>query len=440
MRSLKGHLTLLIGAGLLALLALQAAGLRVIPGALVEDYVLTRLEHDADTLYARLLAAAEPVELFAGSVGIIYERPLSGHYFRIDTGDAVLRSRSLWDEDLPLAALVPGEARTARLPGPLDQTLLVLSRGYQVAGQAVTIAVAEDVSAMERTVARLERQLLGAMLAAVVLVLLLQLLVIRRALRPVDAAVAACRSLERGAPAPVELRAPREIEPLVEAINRLVRHHGRRLARQRRALGNLSHALKTPLAVLGQIADETAARGDHATAEALRAPLATMHRTVERELRRARLAGRDQPGAGFDARAELPPLAEALQRLYEGRVTIDLDVRGEPAPLDAEDMLELFGNLLDNACKWAAARVRVSVRQGRDLDAVIEDDGPGVAPEAYARLGQPGVRLDEQTPGHGLGLAIVHDVVDQYEGRVAYGRSSALGGLSVTLHISGAGR
>jgi signal transduction histidine kinase len=435
MGSLKLRITLLVGACLLLLLAAQAAGLRIIPGALVQDYVLTRLEHDADTLYARLVDGTEPVDVFTRTVGIIYETPLSGHYFRIDSGDAVIRSRSLWDEDLPLSALAPRERRIDRLPGPANQSLLVHSRGYEVRGQPVTISVAEDVSAMERTVARLERRLLAAMTAAIALVLLLQFLLIRRALRSVDEAVVACRRLESGGAAPLQVRAPREIEPLVEAVNRLIHHHGLRLERTRRALGNVSHALKTPMTVMSQVTDELAERGDPATAESLRRQLELMRNTVERELRRARLAGSGQPGAGFDARAEFQSLVEVLRQLHHDRVDMEVRVEGEPVPVDREDMLELFGNVLDNACQWAASRVSVSVRQGPGIHAVVEDDGPGVEEAMIGRLVQPGFRLDESTPGHGLGLAIARDVVEQYGGWIEFGRSAELGGLRVEVHI-----
>jgi len=435
MNSLKSRITLLVGICLLLLLAAQTLGLRIIPAALVQDYVATRLEHDADTLYARLLDDTDPVNVFARTVGIIYETPLSGHYFRIDTGETVLRSRSLWDEDLSIERLPSGEQLINRLPGPAGQSLLVYSRGYQVRGAPVTISVAEDVSAMERTVARLERQLLAVMLLGIGLVLFLQFLIVRHALRPVDAAVQACRKLEAGGSAPMTARAPREIEPLVDAVNRLIRHHGLRLERTRRALGNVSHALKTPLAVLTQVTDELEERGDRAAADALRPQLKIIRNTIERELHRARLAGRDHPGAGFNARAELEPLVEALNRLYQSRVHIALDIQGETVPVDSEDMLELFGNLLDNACKWARSQVRVTLRQGEGIHAVVEDDGPGVEEADLGHLGQPGMRLDEATPGHGLGLAIVHDVVAQYSGEIRYGRSLELGGLKVEVRI-----
>lgn len=435
MSSLKLRITFLVGICLLALLAAQSVGLRIIPGALVEDYVLTRLEHDADTLYARLVDGTEPVDVFSRTVGIVYETPLSGHYFRIDDGETVIRSRSLWDEDLPLSSLAAGNLHVGRIPGPAGQRLLVYSQGYLVRGAPVTVSVAEDISAMQRTVERLERQLLAAMAATIVVVLLLQFLVVQRALRPVDEAVAACRRLEYGGASPLTVRAPREIEPLVGAVNRLIHHHGLRLERTRRALGNVSHALKTPVAVLRQVTDELAERGDRPTADALRRQIELIGATIDRELHRARLAGSGHPGSGFDARTEFRDLVEALRRLHGDRVDIEVRVEGGTVPLDREDMLELFGNLMDNACKWAESRVWVTVRQGPGVQAVVEDDGPGVEDPVIGRLTQPGFRLDEHTPGHGLGLAIARDVVEQYGGWIEFGRSADLGGLRVEVHV-----
>ena len=430
MRSIKGRLTLTVTICLLTLLGLQAVGLRVIPHALLEDYVVTRLQHDAETLYAHFVAAPGDVRAFTRSVGIIYETPLSGHYFRIDTNGTAIRSRSLWDEDLPPIRLAPGDTQVAHIPGPARQNLLVYSGGYVAGDQMATISVAEDISAMEKTVQNLERALLLAMLAALGFVLLLQLVVIRKALHPLDEAVAACRRLESGEAVPVDIRAPTEVAPVVEAINRLIRHHGHRLERTRRALGNVGHALKTPLAVLVQISDEVASRGDSETAAVLRGQVDAMRNTIERELRRARLAGHGHPGAGFDASSELDALAGVLRRLHDNRVEIELDIRRTARlPIDTEDMNELFGNLLDNACKWASSKVRVTVYDEPVLHAVVEDDGPGVPQEDLTRLGTTGLRLDESRPGHGLGLAIVQDIVRQYGGEIRYGRSRGLGGL-----------
>ena len=436
MNSLRLRLHLLLLTGLALLLAAQMIGLRLIPQALVEDYVLTRLEHDADTLYARLLLQAELPEQINPTLGTVYDTPLSGHYFRIDAGSHIIRSRSLWDVDLPLPALRQAHSKVSRIAGPAGQQLLNYSQRYEVRGQMLTISVAEDVAVMEETVSRLERQLLSLSLFALLLVLVLQIWTLRRALRPLDDAVEACGLLESGQAHEMDEQGPRELRPLLQAINRLSRHHGLRLARSRRALGNVSHALKTPLAVLQQQADEMERRGEKTEAEAMRQQLGAMAQTIGRELQRARMAGSGIPGARFDARQELAALSEALMQLHHGRVQIDLLISGEPCALDADDMLELFGNLLDNACKWAKERVQVTVQQGPDgLRAQIEDDGPGVAAEAWEKLTRPGQRLDESRPGHGLGLSIVQDIIEQYHGTLAFSRSDEWGGLQVLVQI-----
>lgn len=438
--SLRLKLTLLAAAGLLALVLAQAAVLRVTLSTLVQGHVVEGLEHDLDTLYARLLESERPPAEFGAALGLVYSTPLSGHYFRIQGPGGVVRSRSLWDEDLKTPDVPVGHRRITRAPGPLDQRLVVLSRGYRIDGDRVTLSVAEEVGPLADAVARWQGRFLWATLVAVALVLGLQLWVIRRSLRPLDAAVAACRRLETGEARPVDDRGPREIAPVLQAVNRLVRHHGLRLNRSRRALGNVSHALKTPLAVLGQLADDLDAGGDSATARALRTQVSAMTGTVEREMRRARLAGKDHPGAGFQVRGELRSLAEVLERIHGGGVTLDLEAPDGVLPLDGEDMLELFGNLLDNAWRWAASRVRVRlwVSPRHTLEGIIEDDGPGLPAERRARLGQTGAVLDEGG-GHGLGLGIVQDIVDQYRGDIRYHGSVDLGGLRVefTLPLPG---
>jgi len=205
----------------------------------------------------------------------------------------------------------------------------------------------------------------------------------------------------------------------------------------RHAAGNLSHALKTPLAIVGQAADEAAERGDTALATTLRTQLDTMQATIERELGRARLAGSGAMGEGFDARKQLDSLAEALRRLHRERdIVIEIVAPERRFAVDREDMLELFGNLLDNACKWAHERVRLTIDDADGspsggLRFRIEDDGPGVPAALLGQLGSAGLRIDESRPGHGIGLAIVADIVAQYGGSIRYGRSDSLGGLCV---------
>lgn len=438
MSSLRNRLSLAAALVLLAAGAVLVVGLQEFPRRLVEGYVNSQLERDADLLYVHVHDAVDPVEAARGAAGAVYELPLSGHYFLISHDDLRIRSRSLWDEELPLVALAPSSKRTLRMPGPGNQSLLVFVKRFAAADGGWLVIVAADMSGLDAAIASFRRWLLAGAVLALLLLLCLQRWLIVRGLAPLDDAIEACRRLERGENTPIEASGPAEVRPMIDAINRLVRHQAQRLARVRHAVGNLSHALKTPLTVLAQAAEERGAAGDEAFAVTLQTQVNTMRASIERELRRARLAGRDSSGAGFEVRAQLESLANALERLHRSRnIVIELEVPEQHLPLDREDMLELFGNLLDNACKWARSKVRIEVIPGLadELAFVIEDDGPGVAPQALGQLGDAGMRIDEQQPGHGLGLAIVGDIIAQYGGSIRYGRSASLGGLRIDASL-----
>ncbi len=434
MNSLRNRLSLAVSLVLLAAAALLALGLQEFPRRLVENYVVSRLQRDADLLYVRIHDATDPVEAAQGAAGTVYELPLSGHYFRISHGDTLIRSRSLWDEELPAIALDPASERVQRLPGPAQQSLLLLAKRFSASDGGWLVIVAEDVSGLDAAIATFRRWLLAGAALALALLLWLQRRLIVRGLAPLDDAIAACRRLERGEITPVIVAAPAEVRPMLEAVNRLVHYQAQRLARVRHAVGNLSHALKTPLTVLAQTAEETRVSGNRALAATMRTQLEAIGATIERELRRARLAGGGPTGSGFEARAQLEGLAGALERLHRERdIAIEIAAPEQRFPLDREDMLELFGNLLDNACKWARTRVRVEIQPSvaDELVFAIDDDGPGVPEDALDQIAAAGMRTDEQRPGHGLGLAIVGDIIAQYGGSIQYGRSGSLGGLRV---------
>jgi signal transduction histidine kinase len=242
------------------------------------------------------------------------------------------------------------------------------------------------------------------------------------------------RAVARGDAGQLDEEVPSEVMPLVREVNRLLQLLGQRMQRSRNALGNLAHALKTPLNLLGQDLDELPPgelrnRLQH-QAEQIRG-------LTERELRRSHLSGGGAPGQQFDAAAELPSLIQALRRMHGGK---HLDIRSgtlpsQPLPLDRDDMLELLGNLLDNACKWARQVVLVAVEHPGGARIRVEDDGPGVADEVLQQLTDRGVRIDEQVAGHGLGLAIVRDVVRLYGGTLHFDRSPTLGGLRVQVDL-----
>jgi len=212
----------------------------------------------------------------------------------------------------------------------------------------------------------------------------------------------------------------------------------RRLLRSRQALGNLAHALKTPLTLLTHQAGHESIRAQPDLQREITAQLQAINRLIERELKRARLSGAALPGQRFDFSAEIPPLVATLASLYREK-RIDIATRlPDKAVLsaDREDMLELLGNLLDNACKWGKHKVLIEAECAPGNVAIrVHDDGPGCPKENLAWLAQRGARLDESAPGHGLGLAIALDIAADYGGRISFGRSGILGGFLVIVDL-----
>jgi len=206
-----------------------------------------------------------------------------------------------------------------------------------------------------------------------------------------------------------------------------------RLQRSRHAVGNLAHALKSPLGVLRGLQAEAPIAAE------LEQQTTHIQQLLERELKRARLAGRGVPGQQFDPAAELPTLVGLLEKMHAAReVCFDCEAPAGPRfRLDRDDMLELLGNLLDNAGKWADERVRCRFEGGGErMLLIVEDDGPGCSDQELSQLTGRGVRIDEGLPGHGLGLAIVQDIVSGYHGRLSFSRSAALDGLRVTVELN----
>jgi signal transduction histidine kinase len=436
MRSLERRLgvtlALLLSLLFVALAAMTLVGVR----QLHEAYVLTRLEHDSDTLVAALsVLPTGEVGVRQGRISAIYRQPLSGHYYLLlgPSGDAV-RSRSLWDETLHVAPQAPGSVTVAKTRGPAGQVLLARTAGYQRGGQGITLLVAEDLSTGERQVRRFQAGLMAFAFLGLGLVLLVQRAILRAGFRALDRVRDEVQEVARGTRESLTATVPTEIAPLSDAFNRVIGQLHQRLRRSREALGNLAHALKSPLSLVVQEMDalplEPGARSR------MRGQLDRIGQLIERELKRARLAGGGSARL-FDPARDVPDLVDAFARLYaeKGIVPETTDLPQRELPFDYEDLTELLGNLVDNACKFAHRQVRIGLRIGGGLTVCIEDDGPGVGTQDAARLATRGLRLDERRPGHGLGLAITHDIVEGYGGALAFDRSPALGGLRVTAVI-----
>jgi signal transduction histidine kinase len=275
-------------------------------------------------------------------------------------------------------------------------------------------------------------------LAALGLVLVIAVFVqVRYGLRPLARIEAALGAIRSGSAYHLEGEFPSEINPLATEINALLEQNAAVLKRARTHVGNLAHALKTPLAVLGN----EAAGAEGSLAETALRQAAVMQRHIDHHLSRARTAAARNVLGG---RTEVMPAAESLGRTLkrihaERRLDIAFDI-GPGAAFGGErqDLEEMLGNLMDNACKWAKAEVRVgaAVKDGL-LRLRVEDDGPGLAKEARDAVLKPGERLDESVPGAGLGLAIVRDIADLYGGAIAL-EDSDLGGLRVALTLPAA--
>jgi signal transduction histidine kinase len=436
MSSLTGRLSWGLVASLVAVFGLQWAVLVPAVGKIAEDQMITRLEHDAeDVLTAITFLPDGNVLVMGGPIDPIYERPLSGHYFVIWTGAQRLRSRSLWDEDLDLTR--QAASGPLHIRGPEGERLLVFSRTYELEHHRVTLAVAEDLSHVRNAVGAFQIAYGGVCLLALAVLIAVQRRIVTVTLRPLMDVRADVAALERGELDRLRETVPDEVRPLVQEINVLLAAMGRRVERSRAALGNLAHALKTPLTLLSQAAGRREVSGCPDLQETLEEETRKIGTLIERELKRARLAGAARPGRWVHLGEALTPLVAALKRLHgdkELEITLRVD-RGVRFPGDPEDMMELFGNLMDNACKWAAHRVRVTATDEGGLTALVEDDGPGASEADLERLAQRGVRLDESAPGHGLGLSIVRDVAASYGGEVRFGRSEDLGGFLARIRI-----
>jgi signal transduction histidine kinase len=437
--SLQRRLQLGLAASVLVLLPLLIWGAGKAVRGLVREHALSRLGHDVEALLgvAQFDQTGRP-RLPEVALAPVYRQPFSGHYYLvIDGSGGTQQSRSLWDDRIPLDPLAPGERRVLELEGPQQQSLLVLAAGFRKQGQALTVAAAEDVAPIEHDITRYQWATGLLALAVLAGLLLVQRTFVRRAFRSLDGLREDVRRVEIGEASGLREDVPDEVRPLVREVNRLLALLEQRLQRSRHAVGNLAHALKTPLTLLLQQVDGDALRDRPEARVALRLQAERIQDLMERELRRARLAGAGAVSRHFQPGRDVPALLDALRRMHdrEGlRIEAD-DLPDVAVPLDDEDMIELLGNLLDNACKWAASAVRLDLRVDGLLRIRVEDDGPGLADADAAQMLDRGTRLDEKRAGHGLGLAIVRDIVTLYGGRLTLERSAALGGLCVDVTL-----
>lgn len=434
MKSIQGRLSL----GLISVLVVIGVALAQLSLWLFEvglqRYLEAGLRNESENLLVALVRGPNGLQLDERRISPAYERPFSGHYFRIDFADGHWRSRSLWDQEFPQPEATGLHADLSL--GPEGQLLLVLRSDYKRLGQPLSISVAQDYTPVRASFQRMQRIGLGMGLAALLLILVLQRLTVKRALRPLERAREQIAQLQSGQRSQLDTQVPLELEPLVAQVNHLLAHTEDSLRRSRHALGNLGHALKTPMAVLFSLVAGERLAGHPELARALRDQLEQIEQRLGRELNRARLAGDALPSELFDCATELPGLVATLRMIHGHELSIICNQPpGLKLPWDREDLLEVLGNLLDNACKWADSEVRLTLAaHARGYVLEVDDDGPGIPQAQREAVVNRGSRLDEQVTGHGLGLGIVRDIVDAWGGTLAL-LASPQGGLRVRIGL-----
>jgi len=298
-----------------------------------------------------------------------------------------------------------------------------------------TVAVIEDDTPYRTQLGVFRRTLWFGLGGAGAVLVLLQLLVLRWGLQPLRRLAGELQRIESGEQTRIESSYPDELRPLAQGLNAMIQSERNQQTRYRNALDDLAHSLKTPLAVLRGVVD------DPGTTPALRQklsePLAQIQAITEHQLRKAAAAGRRTLAEPVRLRPLAEKLAAALTKVYADKSPqFELDI-ADPlrARADEGDLYELLGNLMDNAGKWCRRRIRVGARlASRELRLRVEDDGPGFPPDAEQLL-QRGVRADSLTPGQGIGLGAVAELVRVYDGEIALGRSE-LGGAQVDVKLS----
>lgn len=305
-----------------------------------------------------------------------------------------------------------------------------------------TVAVSEDAATITRQIAVFRRALWGYLGGAGLLLLGVQTLILRWSLQPLRRVTRAMDSVQRGRDKQLEGQFPHELSPLTDSINAFIDSEREHLERYRHTLADLAHSLKTPLAVLRTRLEDGASEAE--LREEVQAQVQRMTDIVGYQLSRAATSGHQLFAAPIEIEGYAEEVVRGLEKVYASKgalceFEIDPAARffGEPG-----DLQELLGNLLENAFKWTRRRVVLVVRTlpppaGRrpGVEIVVEDDGPGIPPERVASLLQRGVRGDERVQGHGIGLAIVQDIVRSYRGELRVDASPELGGARFGVHI-----
>ncbi len=400
------------------------------------------------TLVADLAAPEEANVKFPQSLGEpLFQLPLSGWYWqvtRLDPGTRDVRSsRSLWDGGLPHLEDLgikpdPDGSRSGYVSAPEDQRLRQVERTVDLGDEGhYLVAVAGDAAEITQETRSFDQALVITFSILTAVLLLTTMFQVRFGLAPLKRITDSLAAIRSGNAERLAGKFPEEIAPLARETNALIEANKEIVERARTHVGNLAHALKTPLSVM---VNEASARPRDPLAEKVLEQADIMRDQVARHLERARLAARlTVVGSLTEVKAVVVALARTMEKIHRDRSVV-IHVRAdEQARFRGErpDLEEMIGNLVDNACKWASSRVAIEVVRELRGDAqgvriVVDDDGRGLSPSERERVAQRGSRLDETKPGSGLGLSIVVELAGLYGGQLNLG-TAPLGGLRAEL-------
>ena len=430
MYSLKKRIARNLSLNLLVVMAGLLIAMYLFAQQLLHDYILSHLQHDAESVASVIYQdPAGDWRIDPGRMSTVYNRVRSGHYYYVGIDGEAIISRSLFDAEFPGIDENHPANSDYLADGPGDERWMIWHQQITKKEQPIGIWIAEDIAPFQNQLLQYSALLAAMIVSVAVLLFYLQQRTLRQAFEVFDWLRANLTAIRQKQPETAGVSMPAEVAPLVAEIEKLVEHLRHRIVRTRNAMGNLAHELKRPLQLLS-------IQQQRAPGTEMQDTLGEIRNILERELRRARISGSTGAIGTFDIAVETESMTDVLQKIYPD---IDLEVelrsRVVTSDLDRDDMLELIGNLLDNACKFARTRVRLTVDAiDNRLELVFEDDGQGLATDQLQLLQRRGRRLDEGVAGHGLGLGICRDILDYYHGELAFA-DSGLGGLSVTARI-----
>ena len=407
-----------------------------------------RLQGYLFTLLAAVEVDADGIPRFSRNLpDARFEQPASGLYAHVSRPDqsVTLSSPSLLGIELPpLQSIAIGKYHydSIQLNAEPHYRLGYRVRWEAEAGRVIPLdfQISVDLQSYQQQIATYRRNLWGWLGGAILLLLLVQAWILRWSLKPLRKVATDLALIEAGKAERLTGRYPKELQQLTDKLNDLLAHTRNQLQRYRDSLGNMAHSLKTPLAILANALSlkQTDTLTTSASSREAEEQLQRIRQIIDYQLQRAATAGQTTPGTSIRIKPVADKIIHAMQKVYadkalqfETQITDALTCQ-----CDEGDIMEVLGNLIENACKWCRQQIRITAAPlaSGGVEIGIEDDGPGIPAAVRDQVLQRGQRADLTTAGHGIGLAMVHEIVLLYGGKLRI-ESSTLGGTAVYVDL-----